>query len=409
MMRCYMHDGPAAFRFELAGDLDAGDAARLDDDWHTAFSNVGSRTLIVDVSFVTGIDAAVRSLFRRWYAGGAEFAASSKRSRELVEWITERPFTQEPRHAPTYRPWFPLKSFSRKSMPLTVSAIPLLALLALLTLVSALHAAELKPETLSAWASYIQSADAAMQARLRPGNSFLWIDEAPDRRRRVRVGEILVTGVGEHNPKRVSCGLIHHWMGAAFFPNAKLDDVFGVVRDYAHYKDYYHPNVIGSRTIQQTSGVDRFSMLLVNKALLLKTALDSEYESSYAQAGSGKWYSVATAVRVQEVEDYGEAGERKLPSDEGSGYVWRLHSITRYEEADGGVYVEMEAMALSRDIPTAVRWLADPIVRRVSKEAIVTSFRQTLSAVNSSAQVAAARSVAIPGLASGFLPSSPQH
>jgi hypothetical protein len=109
-MRYYMHDGPAAFRFELAGDLDAADAARLEQDWHTASSMMGNRTLIIDVSFVTGIDETVRSLFRRWYAAGAEFSASSKRSRELVESITERPFTQELPHAQTYRPWFSFKS-----------------------------------------------------------------------------------------------------------------------------------------------------------------------------------------------------------------------------------------------------------------------------------------------------------
>jgi hypothetical protein len=58
------------------------------------------------VSFVTGIDEAARSLFKRWYARGAEFAASSKQSRDLVESITERPYARESAHEPTYQPWF---------------------------------------------------------------------------------------------------------------------------------------------------------------------------------------------------------------------------------------------------------------------------------------------------------------
>jgi hypothetical protein len=269
-----------------------------------------------------------------------------------------------------------------------------------LTLVSALHAAELKPETFTAWNRYVQSADAAMQARLRPGNNFLWIDEALDRRRQLRAGEILVTSVGEQNPKQVPSGLIHHWIGAAFFPNATVGDVLA---------DYYNPTVIDSHGIQLTQGVDRFSMLLMNKSLFLKVAIENECESSYVQAATGRWYSMATTVRVQEIEDYGQLSERKLPSGEGSGYVWRLHTITRYEEADGGVYIELEAMALSRDIPQAARWAVDPIVRRVSKGAMITSLRQMLAAVCSPGQVAAGRSVAIPKLASGFLQSSSQH
>lgn len=112
MARYYMHEGPTGFRFELAGDLDATDAASLAQDWHTASSLVGNRTLIIDVTFVTGIDEAMRSLFGRWYAAGAEFAAGPKRSRELVESVTGRPFTHELPHSPTYLPRFFLKSAS---------------------------------------------------------------------------------------------------------------------------------------------------------------------------------------------------------------------------------------------------------------------------------------------------------
>jgi hypothetical protein len=106
MMRYYMHAGSAAFRFELDGDLDAGDAARLEQEWHGASLTIGNRVLVVDMSFVTGIDEAARSLFRRWYARGAEFAAGSKESRELVESITERPYTRETSRQPTFQPWF---------------------------------------------------------------------------------------------------------------------------------------------------------------------------------------------------------------------------------------------------------------------------------------------------------------
>lgn len=124
MMHYYMHDGPAAFRFELAGELDADDAARLEQDWRTASSIVGNRTLIVDMSFVTGIEDAVRHLFQRWHDAGAEFVANSRQSRELVESITGRPFAPQLPHSPTYQSWI--------SLSLT-PLVPLLALLIFLT------------------------------------------------------------------------------------------------------------------------------------------------------------------------------------------------------------------------------------------------------------------------------------
>jgi hypothetical protein len=245
------------------------------------------------------------------------------------------------------------------------------------------NAAELKEETLKAWDEYIRAADSHMQERLQAGKHFLWIDEAPGRRRQTRAGQILVSGAGPHNPKRVRSGLIHHWIGAAFIPNTKLDDVFAVVRDYSRYREFYKPAVIDSKPVSQAGTHDKFSMLLLNKAVLKRTALESDYESSYFQVDAKRWYSVASATRVQEIEDYGESGERKLPLNEGGGYIWRLHSISRFEERDGGVYVELEASALSRDIPVSLRWIVDPIVRRVSRDALSTSLRQTSNAVSS--------------------------
>jgi hypothetical protein len=57
---------------------------------------------------------------------------------------------------------------------------------------------------------------------------------------------------------------------------------------------------------------------------------------------------------VQQIEHYGQSGERKLAPDEGSGYLWRVASFARFEERDGGLYLELEVMGLSRDIPRSI-------------------------------------------------------
>jgi hypothetical protein len=83
------------------------------------------------------------------------------------------------------------------------------------------------------------------------------------------------------------------------------------------------------------------------------------------------------------VDNYGQPDQRKLSPDEGSGYIWRLYSLSRFEERDGGVYVELEAIALSRDIPGSLHWLVNPIVRRVSKGSLEVSLVKTQQAVRS--------------------------
>lgn len=248
--------------------------------------------------------------------------------------------------------------------------------------------AELKQETVSAWDAYIQAANTRMEERIHSGR-FLWTDENPDRVRRVRAGEVLVAPGAEHNPINVSQGLIHDWIGATFLPNAKLEEVLAVVRDYARYKQFYAPSVVDSRCVGEPGGNDdKFAVILLNKSLFLKTALDSEYESSYVQLDGKRWYDISHSTHLQEIQDFGQPGERRLPADQGSGYIWRLYTVTRFEERDGGVYVEVEAIALSRAIPKSVRWFVNPIVRRVSKNALLISLRQTADAVHSAGDAA---------------------
>jgi len=109
-----MHDGPTAFRFELAGDLNREGARRLNQDWHTASSALGDRRLIVDMTFVTGVDDQARALITRWHREGARLIANSAASRALAESILGESLTepQENAHfeAASDWTWRPIRS-----------------------------------------------------------------------------------------------------------------------------------------------------------------------------------------------------------------------------------------------------------------------------------------------------------
>src|SRR5215831_1789957 len=84
-------------------------------------------------------------------------------------------------------------------------------------------AGELLPGTLMAWNQYVERAKARMNSRLDTRNHFLWVDEEPGRARKVRNGEILVTPVIGSGQTEVPNGLIHDWLGAAFFPGMTME------------------------------------------------------------------------------------------------------------------------------------------------------------------------------------------
>ena len=244
--------------------------------------------------------------------------------------------------------------------------------------------ASLKPETVNAWDEYIQNANLRIQQRVSNGRAFLWADDTPDRAARVLGRQIVVEPATFHVPAKVPSGLVHDWMGAAFIPNAQIDDVLCVVRDYARYSDFYGPNVTDSRAIATGGAIDRFSMVLLNKTVFSRIALQSEYQTSYIRIDDRRLYSVSGTTGVREIAEFGSPGQHILPKDQGTGLIWRMYSTTRMEERDGGVHIEMEVIALSRDIPAAVRWFAEPMVRRASREYMATTLRQTRDAVECS-------------------------
>ena len=382
-LKYYMHDGPAAFRFELAGNLNQEGARRLDQDWRTASSVIGDRLLIVDITYLTDADDHGRELLARWFAEGARLIAGSEASRDLAESILQQslpdPVENPPAAAAACRTWLPFAALFG-------------TLIAALVFPGQITAATLKPETIAAWNEYISTVKASHQNRVKPGGSFLWTFENAERAARVRGGETVVAPISERAPEKVPGGLIHHWIGAKFIPNATADDVLAVARDYDHYKNFYQPSVLDSKTIARTESDDRFSMVLMNTALFLKMALDADYRSNNVRVDDHRIYTISKTTRVQEIEEYGRAGQHRIAEGQGGGYIWKLYSIARFEERDHGVYVELEAIALSRDIPAMARFFVDPIVRRVSRNSLLTSLQQTQQACESSKMQTAERS-----------------
>jgi hypothetical protein len=349
---------------------------RLEQVWKTASSLFGGRRPIIDITFVTSVDDRGRSLLVEWHRAGAHIVANSKISRVLVESILGAPASESKPTLLQRRP-FRLCLFRwAASLPFLIAAF---------LFASPAKSANLKPETVSAWDDYLDRAQADLQRRIQPGGCFLWTMESADRAERVHAGELVVAPAPGPNPKNVPGGLIHHWMGAMFVPNRTIEQIVSVTRNYDRYKDYYQPSVIESKTVASGDTNDEFSMRIMNKALFLKIALDADYRASYVRVDENRIYSISRTTRLQEIDDYGEAREHAMPEGEGLGYIWKLFSVARLEQRDGGVYVELEGIALSREIPLAARFFVDPLVRRVSRNSMLVSLRETREALQGDA------------------------
>jgi hypothetical protein len=253
------------------------------------------------------------------------------------------------------------------------------SLLLILPVVS--NAADLKQATVRAWDAYIHAARMRAEDRARGQAPFLWVDAEADLTQRVRAGEVLVEPAKGQSPHAAPSGLIHDWMGTVFVRDARLDDVMDVLNDYDRYKDFYRPLVVNSKLLEKTPERDRVDLIMMQKAYSVTFAVETDDEVQVVRLDADRAYSFSNSVRVREIADYGKPGEHALPENRGPGYVWRTFTVTRLEQRDGGVYAEIEMIALSRSIPFAFRFLVQPLAERLPQKILMATLEDTREAV----------------------------
>ena len=87
----YMHDGFAAFRLLLIGDLSQGSAAELDEARQTASSIFNGRPLIVDLTGIGSVDNAGRELIAKWHGLGAQLVVTTPEAQARIQSMTNMP------------------------------------------------------------------------------------------------------------------------------------------------------------------------------------------------------------------------------------------------------------------------------------------------------------------------------
>jgi hypothetical protein len=240
---------------------------------------------------------------------------------------------------------------------------------------------QLKLQTTDAFEAYVREAEAEMAPSLDGSEPFLWSDSIPKRAKQVRKGEIVAqlwTGKGL---VRVPDGLIHDWVGAAWIPGATVNQTLSLVQDYDNHKHVYQPEVIDSKLLSQQGNDFKIYMRLLKKKIIT-VVLDTYHDVHYSPLGHTRWFLRSYTTRISEVENAGKPNEKLVPPDTGYGFLWRLYSYWRFEERDGGVYVELRAISLTRDIPTGLAWIIEPIVKKLPKQSLIntlTATRQALS------------------------------
>jgi len=275
-----------------------------------------------------------------------------------------------------------------------------LALCGLLLAPSALAAsAELKPKTLEVFEHYVSLREAQIQEELRrPGaNPFLWVDTLPAARRQeayaeLKEGEVTIERpeVRENGKKiEIDDGIIHHWMGTVFIPGVTLKQTIALLQDYDNHEVTYSPDVMESKLLEREGNHFKIFMRFLKKKVIT-VVLNTEQDVRYVPLTPTRMYCVAKTTRIAEVEDAGKPDEREKPVGNDGGFMWRLYTYWLFEERDGGVYVQCEAISLSRSIPFLLKWLK-PFITSVPRESLQFTLETTRQALTGDTESAGSR------------------
>jgi hypothetical protein len=238
-------------------------------------------------------------------------------------------------------------------------------------------AAKLKPETVTAWETYVRLTEKRIDSELDSPRGFLRVDhvkpaEAQAIRTAIRNAQPYIQKLSTMNDDgsavRVPDGLIHHWFGSIFVPNVDLASLLTWIRNYDQHQRYFK-EVEQSRLLSREGDTFKVFFRFVRKKVVT-VHYNTNHTAMYRHHPGGQESSRSFTTRIAELENAGTASEKEKAVGDDSGYLWRLNSYWRFKEQDGGVVIECESISLSRSIPFGLGWLIKRFVESVPQESM---------------------------------------
>lgn len=260
-------------------------------------------------------------------------------------------------------------------------SLPVILLAAILLTTNAAYSmagASASAET--AFNSYTHRLEERLDQQHRAANGF--VAEGLQTRARARRGELLVEQLTPAKDAEPEGAMLHHWRGTAFVDGATAGDFERLMKDFNDYPRYFAPQVIQGRVLARQG--DHFvAKMRVRQHHVLTVVMDTTYDVGFGRLDARHGYSTSRSAEIREIDAAGSGHERALSANEEHGYLWRLNSYWSYEEADGGLYIQIESVSLTRDIPRGLGWAVRPFVQSIPRESLAFTLGATRGALRS--------------------------
>ena len=242
--------------------------------------------------------------------------------------------------------------------------------------------AEPTPAAVAAFNSYASAVESRLAGQHGSSHGFLAPVRGGNVDARLRAGELIVERIQEpHAPGgEVAGALLHHWRGTAFAPGATAADFLRLMRDFNTYPQHFAPQVLQAKVLSE-SGDRMQASMRVRQRHVITVVMDTSYDVRFGRLDPGHGYSISRSTRIAEIDAPGTTHERVLSGSQEHGFLWRLNTYWSYEERDGGLYLQIEAVSLTRAIPAGLGWAIGPYVESIPRESMEFTLRSACNAL----------------------------
>jgi hypothetical protein len=233
------------------------------------------------------------------------------------------------------------------------------------------------PAAVFAFNSYIGGVESRLAQQHRSQGGFIaGVGSGTQGEARLRRGELIIEQLTPSTGADLPGAMLHDWRGTAFAPGAKAADFERLMRDYNAYPQRYAPQVVQAKVISQQG--DRYQAVMrVRQKHVITVVMDTAYEITFGRLDAQHGYSISRSTRISEISSPGTRDEHALQPSEEHGFLWRLNTYWSYEERDGGLYMQIESVSLTRAIPMGLGWAIGPFVKSVPRESLEFTLRST--------------------------------
>jgi hypothetical protein len=236
------------------------------------------------------------------------------------------------------------------------------------------------PTANTGYDTYIRALETRLNRQHSSPDTFLQPVSAPQADTRLRSGEFLVENLTPATAPELPGALLFHWRGTTFVAGASAADFERLLRDFNAYPKIFSPQVLHTAVLTQDGDHLQFRMR-VRQHHVLTVVLDTTYDVTFGSLDPHRGYSLSRSTQISEVESAGTPSEKTLSPAQAHGFMWRLNTYWSWEERDGGLYLQIESVSLTRSIPPGLGWMVRPFVESIPRESLEFTLRSAAGAL----------------------------